>query len=164
MVRSPRATLRSAVANPRSLAPGLLIVAVSAGCSAGFLMTRVGQLAALDQQVRQLESFGAVIGDDTYEQLRRVVPYRPVIDGAFIVIGWPILWVAGAWTLHALCDRAMGLPGRSVDSGAGREVDLSAEARTKADLAALRTDGRKCFRSSCTHRRSWLCARPSPRR
>ena len=56
----------------------MLIVAISAVCSAGFLMTRVGQLAALDQQVRQLESFGVAITDDTYEQLRDVVPYRPV--------------------------------------------------------------------------------------
>ena len=58
MVRSPRATLTSAVRNPRSLDLAILIVAISAVCSAGFLMTRVGQLAALDQQVRQLESFG----------------------------------------------------------------------------------------------------------
>ena len=79
MVRSPRATLTSAMQDPRSLGLGLLIVVISAVCSAGFLMTRVGQLAALDQQVRQLESFGAVIGDDTYEELRRVVPYRPLI-------------------------------------------------------------------------------------
>ena len=58
MVRSPRATLTSAVAHPRSLDLAILIVVISAVCSAGFLMTRVGQLAALDQQVRQLESFG----------------------------------------------------------------------------------------------------------
>ena len=37
----------------------MLIVVISVVCSAGFLLTRVGQLAALDQQVRQLESFGA---------------------------------------------------------------------------------------------------------
>ena len=59
-------------------------------------MTRVGQLAALDQQVRQLESFGVVITDDTYEQLRGVVPYRPIVSAAFIVIGWPILWLLTA--------------------------------------------------------------------
>ena len=99
MVRSPRATLTSAVKHPRSLGLGLLIVLVSAACSAGFLMTRVGQLAALDQQVRQLESFGTVIGDDTYEELRRLVPYRPLISAAFILVGWPILWVLTAYAL-----------------------------------------------------------------
>ncbi|MEO5740573.1 MAG: hypothetical protein ABIS29_08265, partial [Vicinamibacterales bacterium] len=52
MVRSPRATLTSVIENPRSLDLAVLIVAISAVCSAGFLMTRVGRLAALDQQVR----------------------------------------------------------------------------------------------------------------
>lgn len=99
MIRSPRATLTSAVRNPRSLALGCLIVVVAAACSAGFLMTRVGQLAALDQQVRQLESVGIVVGDDTYEDLLRLVPYRPLLDAAFIVIGWPIVWLATAWIL-----------------------------------------------------------------
>jgi hypothetical protein len=100
MVRSPRATLSNAVRNPRSLDVAVFVVAISAVCSAGFLMTRVGQLAALDQQVRQLESFGVAITDDTYEQLRDVVPYRPLASAAFIVIGWPILWVATACVLQ----------------------------------------------------------------
>lgn len=100
MVRTPRATLTSAVANPRSLDLAVLIVVVAAACSAGFLMTRVGELAALDQQVRQLESFGAAIGDDRYEDLRRLVPYRPLINAAFIVIGWPILWFSTAHVLR----------------------------------------------------------------
>jgi len=100
MVRSPRATLAYAVRNPRSFDIAVLIVAISAACSAGFLMTRVGQLAALDQQVRQLESFGFAITDDTYQQLRGVVPYRPLVSAAFIVIGWPILWIASALLLQ----------------------------------------------------------------
>lgn len=105
MVRSPRATLAGAVRNPRSLDLGVLIVAIAAVCSAGFLMTRVGQLAALDQQVRQLESFGVVITDDTYERLRDVVPYRPVAGAALIVIGWPILWLLSARVLQWLGNR-----------------------------------------------------------
>src|SRR5688572_17039266 len=121
MVRSPRATLAGAVRNPRSLDLGVLIVAISAVCSAGFLMTRVGQLAALDQQVRQLESFGVAITDDTYKQLRDVVPYRPAASVAFIVIGWPILWLLTAGVLQwfgnrtaASLPRPDGEPGRSL--------------------------------------------------
>jgi hypothetical protein len=93
MVRSPRATLTNAVANPRFLDLAVLVIAIATACSAGFLMTRVGQLAALDQQVRQLESFGAVITDERYAELRRLVPYRPAISAAAIVIGWPMFWV-----------------------------------------------------------------------
>ena len=106
MVRSPRATLTNAVANPRSLDLAILVVAISAVCSAGFLMTRVGQLAALDQQVRQLESFGATITDDTYETLRNVVPYRPIVSAAFILLGWPVLWVLSAIAVHWMGHRA----------------------------------------------------------
>ena len=106
MVRSPRATLTSAVSHPRSFDLAILIVAISTVCSAGFLMTRVGQLAALDQQVRQLESFGVAITDETYEELRGVVAYRPIISAAFIIIGWPILWLAGARAVHWFGRRA----------------------------------------------------------
>jgi hypothetical protein len=108
MVRSPRATLSGAVRNPRSLDLAALIVVISAVCSVSLLMTRVGQLAALDQQVRQLESFGVTISDNTYEQLRDVVPYRPVASAAFIVIGWPILWVLTARVLQWLGNRTPG--------------------------------------------------------
>ena len=68
-------------------------------------MTRVGQLAALDQQVRQLESFGAVVNDDTYAQLRHWAPYRPAISAALILIGWPVLWVTLAAVLKGVGDR-----------------------------------------------------------
>ncbi len=68
-------------------------------------MTRVGQLAALDQQVRQLESFGAVINDDRYAELRRLVPYRPAISAAVILIGWPVAWAAAAAILKGIGDR-----------------------------------------------------------
>ena len=120
MIRTPRATLTAAIAHPRSIDLALLILVVSAACSAGFLMTRVGHLAALDQQVRQLESFGATVDDGTYEALRRLVPYRPLISAAIILTGWPILWVTLAWTLQAVCDRAMGLPRGSAGDSARR--------------------------------------------
>ena len=113
MIRSPRATLASAIAHPRSIDLALVILVVSAACSAGFLMTRVGQLAALDQQVRQLESFGATVDDGTYEALRRLVPYRPLISAATILVGWPlvglliarVLWWFGNRATEALPER-----------------------------------------------------------
>lgn len=112
MVRSPRATLTNAAANPRFLDLAVLVVALAAACNAGFLMTRVGQLAALDQQVRYLESFGAVITDERYEALRRLVPYRPAIGAAVIIVGWPLLWVVLARVVQWAGHRAgRGEPG-----------------------------------------------------
>src|SRR6266480_2183274 len=84
MIRSPHATLSSAVDRPRSLDLAMLIVAVAATCSVGFLLTRVGRLAALDQAVRQLESLGAIITDNRYAELRHLQSYRPIISAATI--------------------------------------------------------------------------------
>ncbi len=95
MVRSPRETLTIAVLAPRSIDLAIVIVVVAAACSAGFLMTRVGQLAALDQQVRLLESFGFAVNDETYAELPALgCPYRPAISAGIILIGWPLIWVA----------------------------------------------------------------------
>jgi hypothetical protein len=105
VLRSPRVTLTHAIAHPRSLDLAILILIVSASCSAGFLLTDVGKLAALDQQVRQLESFGAHVDDDTYAQMRRWVPYRPAISAAVIVLGWPAAWVALAGIIKTIADR-----------------------------------------------------------
>jgi len=107
MVRSPKATLTEAVRHPRSLDLAVVIVAIAAVCSSGFVMTRVGQLAALDQQVRQLESFGVVITDERYEALRAMVPYRPMVTAAVIIIGWPVLWLLSARAVQWL-GRRMG--------------------------------------------------------
>ena len=112
MVRSPRATLTNAATNPRFVDLALLVIAIAAACSAGFLMTRVGHLAALDQQVRYLESFGAVITDERYAQLRRLVPYRPAISAAAIILGWPVVWVVLARAVQWIGNRAgRGEPG-----------------------------------------------------
>ena len=108
MVRSPRATLAQAIANPRSMDLALVIVGISAACSVGFLLTRVGQLAALDQQVRQLESFGVVVDDQAYEGLRRLASYRPALSAAAIVVGWPILWIVVAGILLLAGNRYLG--------------------------------------------------------
>jgi hypothetical protein len=122
MVRSPRATLTDAVRHSRSVDLAVLIIVISVVCSSGFLLTRVGQLAALDQQVRQLESFGVVVTDDTYETLRAMVPYRPMVSAALIAVGWPILWVSAARLLVGVCDRIVGPPRRSDESLARRRA------------------------------------------
>ncbi len=106
MLRAPRATLTAAVARPRSLDLGVLIIFIAALCSSGFLMTRVGRLAAMDQQVRQLESLGVEVDDGLYGEIRRWAPYRPAISAALIVGGWPILWMTVAAALKAAASAA----------------------------------------------------------
>lgn len=105
MIRSPYATLSAAISRPRSRDIGMLIVAVAAVCSVGFLTTPVGRLAALDQEVRQLESVGTAVTDEVYARLRQLQPYRPIISAATIVVGWPVMWVAAAFVLRAIGNR-----------------------------------------------------------
>lgn len=105
MIRSPHATLSSVVGRPRTIDLAMLIVVVAATCSVGFLLTGVGRLAALDQTVRQLESFGATMTDTQYAELRHLQPYRPIISAATIVVGWPMMWLFAAFILRAIGNR-----------------------------------------------------------
>src|SRR5689334_9879893 len=106
MLRSPRRTLGLGLADPRPAGVGVAIVLISAACSVGFLTTRVGRLAALDQQVRELESVGTVVTDQLYGNLRELARYRPLINASAIVVGWPLLWAAGAGLVVAVGKRA----------------------------------------------------------
>ncbi len=135
MVRSPKATLTEAVRHPRSLDLAVVIVAIAAVCSSGFLMTRVGQLAALDQQVRQLESFGVVITDERYEGLRAMVPYRPIVTAAVIIIGWPVLWLLSARAVQWL-GRRMGRGEATFQQALTIVVHASAILAVRAIVAA----------------------------
>ena len=102
MLRAPRRTLAEGIARPHPLGLAVLILLISAACSVGFLMTRVGRLAGLDQQVRQLESMGTVVTDSLYGELRGWQPYRPLITTGAILLGWPLVWAAGAALILAV--------------------------------------------------------------
>jgi len=102
VVRSPRRTLAAAISQPRSLDLAVLIVLISTACSLGFLATRVGRLAALDQQVRQLESLGTVVDDQLYAQVRQWQRYRPVLNAVGILVGWPIGWAVIAAFIRSI--------------------------------------------------------------
>lgn len=107
MVRSPYVTLSGVLSRPRWLDLAALIILISVVCRVGFLMTGVGRLAALDQEVRQLESIGTVVTDETYADLRRWQPYRPALSAAAVVIGWPLLWFCVAAMLKAIGNRGV---------------------------------------------------------
>jgi hypothetical protein len=98
-------TLSNVVKQPRSLDLAVLIVVVTTACSVGFLLTNVGRLAALDQEVRQLESIGTVVTSARYAELRRLLPYRPAISAAAIVVGWPLMWIATAFVMRVIGNR-----------------------------------------------------------
>src|SRR5436853_315691 len=85
-------------------------------------MTRVGRLAALDQQVGQPDSVGQVVHDSRDPPLRDLDRYRPLLSAAGIIVGWPILWAAAAAVIKAVGDR--------------RRVRLKPDATEKPDATA----------------------------
>ena len=95
-------------------------------------MTRVGRLAALDQQVRQLESFGAVVNDERYAQIRSWLPYRPAIAAA-VILG-RLAGSVGGWRRASSgrsaieCRAAAGVVRAGVDGGRSRIGGLAVRA------------------------------------
>ncbi len=108
MLRAPRQTLTAALEQPRTVRLAALILVVCAAGQVGFLMTPTGRLAALDQQVRQLESVGVVVTDQVYGDVRAWQPYRPLVSAATILVGWPLMWVAGAGIIQTVASRTRG--------------------------------------------------------
>ena len=120
--------------NPRSLDLAVLIVAISATCSAGFLMTRVGRLAALDQPVAAARVVRRRHHGCAVRRYVRLLPYSPAMDAA--VSGWlAVLWVAAS-------DLSVWL---AIARQACR-ADLSIVARraTAEAMRTMRGGGRKC--------------------
>ncbi len=102
IITSPRETFAAVIADPRWLGAALLTTVVAAICTAGFLFTDVGRLAALDQQVRQIESLGVAVTDQMYARIESVQRYVPYLAGGGILVGWPLGWLVLSGILVAV--------------------------------------------------------------
>lgn len=116
MLTAPRTTLAEVVVRPRSVDLAMIVLFISATSSVTFLSTRVGRLAALDQQVRQLESVGTSVSDELYSRLLALQPYQPLLGVATVLVGWPILWLLVAAVLRAAYNVGTGIR-PSISSG-----------------------------------------------
>jgi hypothetical protein len=61
VIVSPKATFQSIVAHPKWFGATVVIAVLMAALQFAFLSTTVGQVAQVDQQVRQMESFGMTV-------------------------------------------------------------------------------------------------------
>ena len=97
IIVSPRATYADIAARPRVLAALVLILAISATGTIALLSTEVGRNAALDQQIRQAESFGRPMSDAQYAQMEKALPYFGYIGaaGQIIVLTIVVLIISG---------------------------------------------------------------------
>jgi hypothetical protein len=105
---SPRDTFEGVLAEPRWLDVAVVITTVAAVCTAAFLFTEVGQLAVLDQQVRQIESVGLQMTDQMYAAVERTQRYVPWLAVADILVGWPIRWALVAGVLAGIFGGLLG--------------------------------------------------------
>jgi hypothetical protein len=108
VLTSPRDTYARIVAHPKwlgALVATTLVVAIFATLP---MTTEDGQNAALEQQVRQLESFGVQINDEMYARMEQQKGRAPYQTAGAILIGSPIVAFIMAGILFAIFNAAMG--------------------------------------------------------
>src|SRR6476659_841540 len=72
---SPRATYADIMARPRVFGALAVVVLITAGAVYTFMSTEAGQQAALEMQVRQMESFGRTPTDAQYARMEQMIGY-----------------------------------------------------------------------------------------
>jgi hypothetical protein len=108
IITSPKETYQSVVAHPKWFGMLALATIIIAVCIALPMTTEAGKAAALDQQVRQMESFGFQVGDQQYEQMRRGMAIAPYTTGASILVFSPIVTLIIAGILFVVFNAIMG--------------------------------------------------------
>ena len=108
VLTSPGDTFRRLAAHPRWLGVLVVVTLVPAVLWFWFLTTDSGQTAFLDQQVRQMESFGQTVTDEAYEGLERSLSFIPYVVGGSTLVFGPILTLIAAGILFAVFNAGLG--------------------------------------------------------
>jgi len=108
VILSPRAAYADVAARPRVLGALAVVLAVIMIATFAFLSTDVGQQASLDNQVRQMESFGRTVGDAQYAQMERMAPYARYFAAGFQLIFTPLMALIVAGLAFAVFNAALG--------------------------------------------------------
>ena len=108
VVGSPTDTFRSVVAHPKVLGMLALVTVIVAIGAALPMMTPEGQQAAIDTNVRQMESMGFPVNDQMYEGMQRGASRMPITAGLGVLVMSPIMALVIAGILFAIFNAAMG--------------------------------------------------------
>jgi len=108
VIFSPRATYAEIAARPRIFGALAFVLAVIVIATFAFLSTGVGQQASLDNQVRQMESFGRTVNDAQYAQMERMAPYSRYFAAGFQLVLTPIMALIVAGLAFAVFNAALG--------------------------------------------------------
>lgn len=108
IITSPRETFQSVVTYPRWFGVLALTAVIIAVCTALPLTTDAGKQAALDQNVRAMESMGFNVSDEMYDQMQQGMSRAPYTTGFGALVFGPIVAVILAGLLWAIFNAAMG--------------------------------------------------------
>jgi hypothetical protein len=108
IITAPTETFRSVAAHPRWLGMLALTAVIVAFGAALPMTTDAGQQAAIDQQVRQIESFGMQVNDQMYEGMQQGRSRMPYTAGLAVLVASPIMALIFSGILFAIFNAAMG--------------------------------------------------------
>ena len=108
VIFSPRATYADVAARPRFAGMLALVLAIIVSATFTFLSTDVGQQASLDNQVRQMESFGRTITDAQYARMEQMAPFARWFAAGIQLFTTPILALMVAGLAYAVFTAALG--------------------------------------------------------
>lgn len=108
VLMSPRAAYADVVARPRWLGALAVVVLIAATAVYAFMSTEVGQQAALDMQMRQMESFGRTMTDAQYERMEQMAGYSKYFGAAVQLVSLPLMALVIAGIAFAVFNAALG--------------------------------------------------------
>ena len=108
IITSPRETFQSVVAHPRALGMLVLTTAIVAIGTAGPMMTEAGRQAALDRQIKQMESFGFQVNEEMYARMQQGMGRAPYTTAISIMVVSPIIVTIISGVFFLVFNAAMG--------------------------------------------------------
>lgn len=108
IITAPRATFESVVAHPKVLGMLLLTATITALGAALPMTTDAGKQAAIDQQVKTMESFGMTVNDEMYAGFQKGTAMLPYTTGGSVLVMTPIILAILSGILFAVYNGALG--------------------------------------------------------
>ena len=109
ILTAPAATFADVAAKPRWLGMMALTIVVTCVVTGGFMSTKIGQQAYLDQAVRQAESWShQPVSDQQYSIYEKMSKYAGPIFAAQILIMSPLMTLIIAGIFFAIFNAALG--------------------------------------------------------
>ncbi len=99
---SPQQTFERIAGRPTWFGALAVVTLVVAAVNYAFLQTEVGRVALLDQQVRQMESFGMTVSGAAYDEMQRNIGMAVLFGGIGPLVMIPIVTMGLAGLLYGV--------------------------------------------------------------